>query len=501
MDDGYGYAADTMSPSDLLRIAGDNADDEPGERGEKGESHSKTVGSDGRSQGDKGRVGANDGVKADLLAKARRSLRIETPHVPDYPTSALGPLTDVTRAIAEGAQLPAGIAGQSVLSTVALLAQSRANVRSLDGNKPTSLYALTIAGSGDGKTTADSTAQSAVQKQQREAARQYLRDLDEWDGASKKDRGPPPREPYRVARDGTVEGIRRGFAHGIPSQAVFSSEAAAMLNGYGMTPEQRSKTAATLNAMWDDGELSVSRSLTGRIQLYDRRLSIHWMIQPTAVESVLNDSSLSAMGFWPRFLVSWPDPSPPRKARPWDAAKDATIAAFWRRCTLMMEGPILEDCSTLRVLEMTPEATGLLGQFFERMDYEGKVGGLIDVGPFAFRAAEQAARIAGVLAEFVGDREIKVETIRHGIALASYSLEVWRGIFGDRDRATANSSAERLFKWLLNQPGWTADETAILRIGPKTLRSQDKRDTALAVLHHARLIFREGRNWTVEATT
>lgn len=437
-------------------------------------------------------------TREDMLTVARRAVAVGTPKVPEYPVTALGPLADVAQAISEGAQLRVAMAGQSVLTVAALVSQHRANVRSLDSIKPLQVSALTIADSGDGKTTCDAAAQYAVQARQRDDARAFGRELDDWENASKKDRGPQPREPYRVARDGTVEGIRRGFAQGMPSQAVFSSEAAAMLSGYGMSPEHRSKTAATLNALWDDGELSVSRAMSGRIQLYDRRLSIHWLIQPSAVEDLLADPSLSAMGFWPRFLVAWPQPAPPRRARLWDPGKDSRIGPFWKRCTAMLEGPMREDCSNLPVREPSPEALGLLGQFFERMERAAKGSGaeLADIKPFAIRAAEHAARIAGVLAEFGGAREVDTGAMRGGIALAAYSLDTWRGIFGDRDRAIAGARAMKLYEWLLGQIGWSASETAMLRVGPKSLRTRERRDTCLATLEQAGLVAREGRNWS-----
>ena len=483
----------------------------PGERGELGEMprgrKSEGGANGGRAGAKKVKVGpkggdsAGPGAKPELLARASKALMIGIPQIPEYPVASLGPLADVTTALAAGKQVEVAIAGQSILTVAALLAQSKANVRSLDGVKPLSTYGLTIVDSGDGKTGTDTVAQGAVQERQKADARRYSHELEDYERAPKKDREPLSREPYRVAKDGTVEGIRRGFAQGAPSQAVFTSEAAAMLAGYGMAPEHRAKTAATFNGLWDDGEISVSRSTTGRIQLYDRRLSVHWLIQPAAVEGVLADPLLSSIGFWPRFLVAWPEPAGARFARLWRAEEDATVGAFWARCTAMMDGPIGRDCSGLPVLEPTPEALTLLGRFFERMEQAAKGPGatLADIKPFAVRATEQAVRVAGVLAEYDGKTYIDTETMRNGISLATYSLDTWREIFGDRDRMASSSKALKLFGWLLDQPEWTASETAMLRIGPKALRSQAQRDTALAVLEQVRLIYRAGRGiWTVE---
>ncbi len=124
-----------------------------------------------------------------------------------------------------------------------------------------------------------------------------------------------------------------------------------MLAGYGMTAEHRAKTAATLNGLWDTGELSVSRGTTGRLQLYDRRLSLHWLIQPEAAAETMADPLLSSIGFWPRFLLAWPEPSPPREPRPWRAEQSAAIGEFWRTCTRLLHAPLGEDCSRLTLIE------------------------------------------------------------------------------------------------------------------------------------------------------
>lgn len=149
---------------------------------------------------------------------------------PAYPIEALGPLASVAFPIAEGGQIDPAMAGQSVLDVAALLAQSRANVLTLAGIKPLSLYLLTIGESGDGKTTAEDAARTPVRNYQEAQSLRYRDALKEWDTSwSERKRKEPktdkPREPYLVMRDGTVEGIRRGFDEGLASQGVYTSEA------------------------------------------------------------------------------------------------------------------------------------------------------------------------------------------------------------------------------------------------------------------------------------
>ena len=485
---------------DVLALPRKLAERAKGAKGAKprvhtGDLQGRATGEPGRFQGD----ATPDGAQA--MDRARAALGADSFEPQPYPVKALGPLADACIAIAEGAQMSQAIVGQCLLTSAALLAQSRADVRTLAGVKPASVYALTVADSGEGKTTAEQTALHAIsehQKSEAKAYREYVEQIAREAVNAKKDDPKPdtPPKPYRIMRDGTVEGIRREFAEGIPSQGVFTSEAAALLCGYGMSADNRAKSAAAFNSLWDDGAISVSRALAGRIELHDRRLSLHWLIQPDAVRNALHDPLLTNMGFWPRFLVAWPEPGAPKKALDFRPENDARIVKFWDRCRSMLT-PLCDDCGGLPVIETTPEAHSLICEFFERIEQTAKSkGGMLEtVKPFAVRATEQLFRIAAVLAVFEDRREIDAQAARNAMALTLHSLETWRAIYGDREEAEATRLALKLFDWLLRQPGQMATETAMLQIGPKPLRSKGLRDTALAMLSQKRLVARESNTW------
>ncbi len=210
---------------------------------------------------------------------------------------------------------------------------------------------------------------------------------------------------------------------------------------------------------------------------------------------------LASIGFWPRFLLAWPEPSAPRLARRWRADQDPVVGDYWRACQPLLDQPLREDCGGLPILEPTPETLALAGDFFERMEQlaKGRGARLRDIKPFAVRITEQAFRIAGVLTVFGCHQasHLEVEPLRQGIALASYALETWRGVFGERDVLDARQGALKLYAWLLEQPRARAHETAMLHIGPKALRMRARRDTALATLEQVGLVYREGVEWGV----
>jgi hypothetical protein len=479
----------------------------PGESGESGEAPYLARDAAWRTNGE-GRRKTEESVLSPVdpvdgvLERARAALGdTAVPETP-YPVEALGVLAPACNAIADGGQMAPEMAGQSLLAASALLAQSVTDVQTLAGTKPLSLYALTIADSGDGKSTAEKVALHPIIEHQRSEALLYRERRAESDRAKggNGEKPEPPRAPYRIMRDGTVEGIRQSFSTGVPSQGLFTSEAAMVLSGYGMQPDTKAKTAGAFNALWDDGQVSTGRAGSGRLELYGQRLSMHWMIQPDAARSGIMDPTLSGIGFWPRFLLAWPPPAPPRKAQPFNYEQDPAIKKYWRICERMLQEPLEDDYARLPVLKGTQGAIELAGKFFERMDYNAKVphGMLTAIRPYAARITEQAYRVAGVLAVVEEADAINADLMHRAISLVSYSLEAWRVVFGDREEAEARRQALGLINWMLQQPGMAAKATAISKMGPRATRPKHKRDTALALLEHAGLINQSGNRWEVE---
>lgn len=435
------------------------------------------------------------------LSKARELLApsLKGRDAPLYPLTALGTLAPVAAEIAEHGQMQPALVGQSLLGAASLLTQGLYNVRTMAGDKPLSLFLLTLGESGDGKSTADGVAMHSIKTWQREAGERYqaerrqhaaeLRTLKKGDPEPDE-----PRSPYRLVRDATVEGLRRDLEHGPTAQGLFTDEAAAMLAGYGMSAEHKSKTAATFSGLWDTGDLSVSRSMGGRIELYGRRVAMHWLIQPHAAATALGDPLLSALGFWPRFLLAWPAACEPRLDRPFRPDLLPAVGAYWQRCTDLLAESLPSDCTKLPVIDMQPEARDMIGKAFERMEQQARRGRLQVVKPFALRATEQACRVAGVLAAFDRRGTINADDARNALELARYAIATWRAVIDEGAADPTGADAMRLYEWLTDPrhcPGWKADGRRILNAGPACVRTRDKRDAACELLAGVGLIERD----------
>ena len=302
-----------------------------------------------------------------------------------------------------------------------------------------------------------------------------------------------PASPYRLVADATVEGLRRDLANGPCAQGVFTDEAAAIVSGYGMSADHRSKTAGTFSKLWDEGHLSVARAVGPRVELYGRRVAAHWLIQPMAAAESIGDPLLAALGFWPRFLLAWPDPQAPRLARRFRPDTLPDVGRYWARCEELLATPLPEDAGDCPVITLDDDARELLGRAFEQFEVVGRQGMLQVVKPFALRATEQACRVAGVLAAFDGRRTVTIDDMGGALALVGYSLEVWRAVIdgGVADQGAAH--ALRLYEWLTNKPDWQDALAVIVNRGPLCVRSKDKRDAALALLEQHGLVERVGK--------
>ena len=426
-----------------------------------------------------------------LLGAIRRAEELLKPEIDAggelYPTEALGPLAQAAGDLAYGAQVSPAMAGQSFLAAAALLAQSRANVRTIDGGvRPLSLYCLTVARSGDGKDMADRVALRAIHEFQQEAGQAWRREVQVYE-ESRANRsknsakpGSPPPAPYRLAGDITIEGLQRSYAEGVAGQGVFSTEAGVMLAGHAMNQDHRTKTAASLCGLWDRGHLSVVRGGGGRLERYGVRLSAHLLAQPEALGDTLSDESLSGIGFWPRFLLAWPEELAPRVFRPWLPDESPAIVGFLARCTELLRDPMPDHCDDLPVIELSADARQELAAFFELMEHEARRGELRPVRSFALRATEQACRIAGVMAAWANEPMIDCEAAQNAIRLVRYSLQSWRVALGGK-ADPAPDWALALYRWLATR-GEPTPIRDIPRIGPVTLRSASRRDAALGRL-------------------
>ena len=429
----------------------------------------------------------------------------EIPPGAPYPVEALGPLREVAEAIHDMTQAPLAIAAQSVLGVASLAAQALADVEALHGSAPCSLFLLTVAGSGERKTTCDRLAMKPVHEFQRElsdeyreAATAHRNRLDIWEKRraailqdAKKEPiaaeadlhalGPAPEGPLSpviVVTEPTFEGITKSLAFSRPALGIFSDEAGGFLGGHAMNSENRQKTLTGLSGLWDASPVNRARAGDGVATFFGRRMASHLMVQPIAAVGLLSDPLANGQGFLARFLMTEPPSTGGTREwrEPLTASGDA-LERYSARIADMLgaELPLREGTTNELeppVLTLEPMARERLKSFYNGTEIsQGSGGEFESIRAFASKAAEHAARLAGVLTVYAGRNVVTDELMAHAIALARYYLGEALRLSDAAQVSKETADAERLRVWILEswrEPYITA--SLVARYGPNGLR-------------------------------
>jgi hypothetical protein len=169
-----------------------------------------------------------------------------------------------------------------------------------------------------------------------------------------------------------------------------------------MNSENRQKTLSALNDLWQGNPIRRTRAGDGHAALYGRRLAVHLMVQPSVARAFMADPMAADTGFLPRFLMCEP-PSAIGTRMQANVQRDGiALEAFGARLRAILETPMPMDPDTRelqpRILGLAPDARTLLAGFADATEAAQAPGGdLAHITGTASKAAEQAARIAGVL--------------------------------------------------------------------------------------------------------
>lgn len=446
------------------------------------------------------------------------------PAADPYPTDALGPvLGSAAMAIASKVKTPPAVAGQSVLAAASLVAQAYADVQLPFGQpRPLSLFMITVAGSGDRKTTADNEAlwpirkyEKALRERREVEMASWVIDKAAWAAEHKKieaDRklgyearktalrglGPEPLMPlYPILTipDPTIEGMAKAWVNAPPALGMFSAEGGQFVGGHGMSNDNRLKTAGALSELWDGKPMRRVRAGDGVTILEGRRLALHMMVQPDAAAKFLGDDLLRDQGLLSRMLVAAPDSiAGTRLYAATQPEDDAAIRRYGARLLSILETPPpLAEGSRNElvppVLMMDNEAEIMWQNFHDHIERQQVAGGdLRPIMDFASKAAEHAGRIAGVLA-IVEDH--RATTITAAAMARAIELAAWYTNETCRLQRHARTDprlvrADQLLRWMLKQPYDPIPFRDILQFGPASCRQKAAADDAVSILaaHH-----------------
>lgn len=449
-----------------------------------------------------------------------RPLKRQIAEAEPYPLKALGNiLGDAANAIHEKIQAPQAICAQSVLAAATLAVQGHADIELPIGqSRPLSAFFMTIATTGERKSSCDAEALKPVNNKEEMLRAAYQTDLFKWQNKKeawdrgraeilkrqKKDSsqgyvaaqldalGPspePPLIPMLTCPEPTFEGICRYLMTGQPSIGVFSDEGGQFIGGHGMNDENRLKTAGAFCNLWDAKPVKRIRAGDGTVILPGKRVSVHLMAQPSVANVMLSNRMFEDQGLLSRFLFSAPDSTiGTRFSKVISPASALALQAYENRLAQILDIPLpakegkpneLEP----RKLSFDAETRHIWTGFADEVEKNMAAGGKWEqIRGFANKLPEHAARLAGVLA-LVNDMQAQTvgkDFLYAGIMLASYyageAQRLHEQGYVDPDIALA----ERLLNWLCNS--WEHDLVSLPDIYQRGLNAISDKKTAVRIV-------------------
>jgi hypothetical protein len=299
----------------------------------------------------------------------------------------------------------------------------------------------------------------------------------------------PPLHPFLTAPDPTIEGLIKAWVSAPPSLGLFSAEGGQFIGGFGISPDHRLKTAAALSEMWDGRTIKRIRASDGVNILRGRRLSMHMMVQPDVSTAFLSDPLLRDQGLLSRVLVAAPSSlAGTRLYRETDPSDEADISAYAARILSILSAPwpLTDNRNELSppALSLTNDAAEMWRAFYDRVErMSGIDNKLWVIGDFAAKAAEHAARIAGVLTVVADERATKIsaDAMSDGIVLMEWYINEALRLQQIARTDPRLIRANRLLQWLQKR-GPVVRVREILQFGPAPERSKKALDETLEIL-------------------
>ncbi len=419
-----------------------------------------------------------------------------------YPTSALGDIFgDAAMRIHEVTGAESAIAGQSVMSAIFVAVQAHANLI-IDGRtSPISNYFATLASSGDRKSGADRAAlakhkehQMHLMSEHDERLSRFNNSHELYDTARQKiindksknlgaqqaaivelgDEPIAPRSPVFLIDDTTGEGITRSFEEGSPSAGWYSEEGGKSIGGYSLKAENKLRMGALLSGTWDGEPISCYRGGSGGRLLYNRRLSMHLLLQPGVALDFLNDSTLIDQGLFSRMLVSYPRLRPVHDYVAVDLSKDSIMQTYYQRInTILLQEPRLHsnprmglDLRNVHFSRAAYKSWVLFHNDTERWRQpDGKYGRIFWL---TAKSAEHVGRIAAALtlAENICATEIGANHLESAIAIMTHHLDETSRIVGASGQSAWLALAQECLQFLRKQ---SADADGVIVFKPALL--------------------------------
>ena len=409
-----------------------------------------------------------------------------------YPVEAL---PDTVRAAVEEVagfvKAPVPMVASSALAALSLAIQAHADAKRAEKlSGPIGLFLLTIADSGERKSTCDGFFTRSIrdyEEGEAEAAKPLVKNyraaLEAWEakrGGIKElirqlakggkstqsaesslreiehDKPEEPRVPRLIFADATPEALAFGLAKKWPSGGVVSAEAGIVFGSHGMGGDSVMRNLATLNQLWDGNSLTIDRKSSESFTVRGARLTVALQVQEPTLRAFFEKSGALARGtgFLARFLIAWPVSTQGYRPFTEAPANWPALAAFNRRISEILNQPVpMDDDGALipPMLPLSPEAKAAWIEYHDAIESELASGGdLYDVRDVASKSADNAARLATLFQIFEGGGgAIGADAFERASCITAWHLSEARRFFGELALPVELADAVRLNNWLV----------------------------------------------------
>lgn len=368
---------------------------------------------------------------------------------------------------------PTALVASSALASLSLAIQAHVDVaRAEQLTGPCGLFLLTVADSGERKSTCDSFFSRAIkdyEKRQRELRKSELADfaaaMQSWDakraGVREKiralakagkstesqdkallelemSRPIEPKVPRLLFADVTPEALAYALAKKWPSAGVVSSEAGIVLGSHGMGKDSAMRNLALLNQLWDGSSVTIDRRTSESFTVSGSRLTVALQIQEAALRAFFDNTGGLARGtgFLARFLMAWPEST--QGSRLFTEAPQGwpSLDAFNLRIAEILEANVPFEGEGLSpvLMPMSEGAKAAWIKFHDEVEVELLAGGeLFDIRDVASKIADNASRIAVLFHVFEHGfgGAVSAETFTRASLISKWHLYESKRFFSD----------------------------------------------------------------------
>lgn len=292
----------------------------------------------------------------------------------------------------------------------------------------------------------------------------------------------PPKFPRLIYSDATPEALKRNLVSSWPSAGIISSEGGVVFGSHGMNKESVMRNLATYNQAWDGKSVPTDRVGSESLGSQEVRLTLGIQVQESTIREFTSQlgSLARGTGFFARVLFSWPESTQGSRFYSDPPENWPALSHFNEQISniLKITPPINEKGNiTPKLMRLAPLAKLAWVRFHDNLESElCKDGALYDIRDFASKAADNAARLACLfhLFEFGCEGEVSEESFDRASLIIFWHLEEAQRFFGELALPQELINVKLLDEWLISHCIKEKKEkilfSTILQFGPKRLR-------------------------------